>query len=159
MIGKSLEWSECSIVYKELGFSLVRWTVGCGGEEWRGVSRLDHVISMWLMWWKCRALGRPFGTMPFPQRLVQFFLWTTIPEKISTMNMLQRKGFYLPNICLLCYCDAESLSHLMIHCPFSWEVVRYSKRIRCFCCFLESFGFTPGMECDCFLGWVKGFGS
>lgn len=33
----------------------------------------------------------------------QFSLWTASLKKISTMNMLQRKGFYLPSICLLCY--------------------------------------------------------
>lgn len=52
---------------------------------------------------------------------VQFFMWTTVLEKISTMDALWRKGFSLPSICLLCYHDAESITHLFIHCPFSWE--------------------------------------
>lgn len=52
----------------------------------------------------------------------QFFLWIAVLDKISTMNMLQWKGFCLPNISLLCYREAESSSHLLIHCPFPWEV-------------------------------------
>lgn len=40
-----------------------------------------------------------------PQK-VQFFMWTTTLNKISTMNMLQRRGFILPSVCLLCYEEA-----------------------------------------------------
>lgn len=53
---------------------------------------------------------------------VQFFMRTTVSEKLSTMDMLRRKGFYLPNICLLCHHDAEPLSHLLLHCPYSWDI-------------------------------------
>lgn len=56
-----------------------------------------------------------------PQK-VQFFMWTVVLEKISTMDLLWRKGFYLPNVCLLCYQEVESVSHTLIHCPFSWEI-------------------------------------
>lgn len=38
------------------------------------------------------------------------------------MDLLWKKGFYLPSICLICYQDAETVSHLLIHCPFSWEI-------------------------------------
>lgn len=41
---------------------------------------------------------------------VQFFIWTAALGKISTMNMLWRKGFYMPSICLLCYQHSESCS-------------------------------------------------
>lgn len=53
---------------------------------------------------------------------VQFFMWTAVLEKISTMDSLWRKGFYLPSICLFYYCESESASHLLINCPFSWEI-------------------------------------
>lgn len=43
-------------------------------------------------------------------------------EKISTMDALWKKGFHLPSVCLLCNRNGESISHLLIHCPFSWEV-------------------------------------
>lgn len=78
----------------------------------------------------------------------QFFLWTTSLEKISSMNMLRRKGFYLPSICLLCYRDVKSSYHLLIHCSFSWEVWCSIARLwHCFCCSLKSLSVTPGMEC------------
>lgn len=57
----------------------------------------------------------------FPPK-VQFFMWTAVLEKISTMDALWRKGFYLPSICLLCYHEVELATHLLIHCPFSWEI-------------------------------------
>lgn len=53
---------------------------------------------------------------------VQFFMWTAVLEKISTIDDLWWKGFYLPSICLLRSHDPESVSHLFIHCPFSWEI-------------------------------------
>lgn len=68
-----------------------------------------------------------YKAVPFK---VQFFMWTALLEKISNMNMLQRKGFFLPNICLLCYQDAESVSLLLLHCPFSWEIWCGIARVR-----------------------------
>lgn len=53
---------------------------------------------------------------------VQFFMWTAVLEKISTMDLLWSKGFNMPSVCLLCYQDTESTSHLLLHCPFSWEI-------------------------------------
>lgn len=53
---------------------------------------------------------------------VCFFLWTTALGKISTLDVLNRKGMYLPNICLLCYKDRKSVSHFLLHCPYSMEV-------------------------------------
>lgn len=53
---------------------------------------------------------------------VQFFLWTTSLGKISTMDVLSYKGMYLTNICLLCYKDGKSISHLLIHCHFVSDV-------------------------------------
>lgn len=40
-----------------------------------------------------------YPTMPLK---VQFFLWMAALDKISTMNMLWRKGFFLPSMCLFC---------------------------------------------------------
>lgn len=42
--------------------------------------------------------------------------------KIFTWDVLSRKKMYLPNICLLCYKNGESVSHTLLHCPFSVEV-------------------------------------
>lgn len=53
---------------------------------------------------------------------IQFFMWTVVMGKISPMDNLQRKGFILPSICLLCYQEVESVSHLLLHCLFSREI-------------------------------------
>lgn len=53
---------------------------------------------------------------------VQFFIWTASLEKISILNILGRKGMYLPNIFLVCYGNGESASHILIHYPFAEEV-------------------------------------
>lgn len=60
-----------------------------------------------------------YKAIPFK---VQFFMWTASLEKISTMNMLQRKGLVLPSVYLLYYQAAESVSYLLLHCPYSWEI-------------------------------------
>lgn len=53
---------------------------------------------------------------------VQFIKWTVVMERIFTMDLLWKKGFHLANICLLCYNEAKSASHLLINCPFPWEI-------------------------------------
>lgn len=58
---------------------------------------------------------------PVPPK-VQFFMWVATLGKISTIDLLRRKGFILTNFCCLCKEEGESVSHIMIHCPFSWDV-------------------------------------
>lgn len=78
---------------------------------------------------------------------VQFFMWTAVLDKISTMDMLWRKCLTLPSICLLYYQDVESTSHLLLHCPYTWE-------IWCGCAkdFVVSF-IAPRSLKDLLLGW------
>lgn len=53
---------------------------------------------------------------------IQIFMWMAVLERLSTRDNLWHKGFTLSSICLLCYHDAESINHLLIHCPFAWEI-------------------------------------
>lgn len=53
---------------------------------------------------------------------VQFFLWVSSLGKISTMDILIRKGMILPNIFLLCYREGESIYHILIQCPFIMDI-------------------------------------
>lgn len=39
--------------------------------------------------------------------------------KILTQDNLKRRGFQLPNRCILCKVEEESIDHLFIHCPFA----------------------------------------
>ena len=50
------------------------------------------------------------------------FTWLLLAERILTWNVLQRKGFEGPGICLLCHDAGESITHMMINCSFSMQV-------------------------------------
>lgn len=38
------------------------------------------------------------------------------------LDHLRKKGLILTNHCCLCKEDEESVSHTLLHCPFTWEV-------------------------------------
>jgi len=56
------------------------------------------------------------------------FFWLVMKNRISTRELLKRKGMMLPDYsCVLCGNSAEeSLSHLLLHCPFAeqcWGII------------------------------------
>ncbi|CAN1761072.1 hypothetical protein LINPERHAP1_LOCUS7778 [Linum perenne] len=53
---------------------------------------------------------------------VQFFCWLVFKNSIATTDNLQRRGFLLPNHCVLCEKAAESVDHIFIHCAFTTQV-------------------------------------
>lgn len=58
---------------------------------------------------------------PIPSK-VQFFVLSSTLDKILTVDQLAQKGFPIPNIYHLLYEDADSISHLLIHCKLLMEV-------------------------------------
>ena len=48
-----------------------------------------------------------------------FFLWTATNDGILTIDNLVKRGRFLVNRCCLCYCDGESVDHLLLHYKFS----------------------------------------
>ncbi|CAN1780700.1 hypothetical protein LINPERHAP1_LOCUS15169 [Linum perenne] len=79
---------------------------------------------------KLRLLKFP-GDGDFPTRSIwitvvplkiQCFMWLVFHNRISTLDVLQTRGFYLPNRCVLCSHNEESASHLFIHCPFTMQI-------------------------------------
>lgn len=38
------------------------------------------------------------------------------------IDNLQKRGFYVVNICVLCKEDEESVRHLLSHCKYTWWV-------------------------------------
>ena len=57
---------------------------------------------------------------------VAFFAWEATWEKILTLDMLQRRGWHLPNRCFLCGCEEENVNHIFLHCivvRVLWEIV------------------------------------
>ena len=60
-----------------------------------------------------------------PKR-VSFFLWIAIRDGILTIDNLVKRGQFLVNKCCLCYCDGETMNHLLLHSKFShalWSAI------------------------------------
>ncbi|KAF5952789.1 hypothetical protein HYC85_010733 [Camellia sinensis] len=63
--------------------------------------------------WKCVwVLGSPSK--------VAFFVWTALLGHILTLDNLIRRGHILVNWCCMCCGDAESVAHLLLHCPVTY---------------------------------------
>ena len=52
------------------------------------------------------------------------FLWLALSGRILTWDVLCKRGFSGPNICLLCMEAAESVDHLFCQCTFSLQIWR-----------------------------------
>ncbi|CAN1305881.1 hypothetical protein LINPERPRIM_LOCUS26640 [Linum perenne] len=50
------------------------------------------------------------------------FIWQVTHEKILTVDNLMRRGFQLPNRCILCSVEAESIRHLFVDCQFVSQI-------------------------------------
>ncbi|RVW25082.1 Syntaxin-22 [Vitis vinifera] len=46
----------------------------------------------------------------------RFFAWEAVWGKISTIDMLMRKGWFMANRCNLCKENEETANHILIHC-------------------------------------------
>ncbi|CAN1824179.1 hypothetical protein LINPERHAP1_LOCUS30677 [Linum perenne] len=78
---------------------------------------------------------------------VQGFLWLVFHGRILTLDVLQAKGFHLPNRCSLCCSQGEWVNHLFIHCPFVHSIwSKISSR-------LSIFGPLPASSSSLILGW------
>ena len=57
---------------------------------------------------------------------VAFFARKATWGKVLTLNMLQKRGWQLPNCCFLCGCEEKSVNHILIHCivvRVLWDIV------------------------------------
>ena len=59
--------------------------------------------------------------MKVPPR-IKVFGWLTYHEKILTAENLQKRGWNLSSMCVLCRANTESIRHLFSECPFSLEI-------------------------------------
>lgn len=55
---------------------------------------------------------------------IDFFCWTVAHQSILTRDNLRRRGVEGPSRCPLCLSDVETVSHLLLLCPFAQELWR-----------------------------------
>jgi hypothetical protein len=55
---------------------------------------------------------------------IKLFTWLLAENKILSWEILQRRGFSGPGICLLCKLNVETTQHLFLDCDFAVEVWR-----------------------------------
>lgn len=53
---------------------------------------------------------------------VAFFMWTVFLDKVLTLDHLQSRGWNLPNRCIMCLKEEESVDHLFLHCDMAHMV-------------------------------------
>ena len=60
---------------------------------------------------------------------LKLFCWIMMENKIITIANYMRRGSIDPNMCLLCFREAETIVHLMVSCPFTQDVWRELKKV------------------------------
>ncbi|CAN1748096.1 hypothetical protein LINPERHAP1_LOCUS3303 [Linum perenne] len=61
------------------------------------------------------------------------FVWQVAHGKVSTIDNLIRKGMMIPNRCVMCGADAETIQHLFRECSFASQVwSAFSSRLSMF---------------------------
>ncbi|CAN1343283.1 Putative ribonuclease H protein At1g65750 [Linum perenne] len=53
---------------------------------------------------------------------VSCLVWKVAHERLATIDILRRRGFSMPNRCVMCGTDSESVRHIFWLCPFACEV-------------------------------------
>lgn len=56
---------------------------------------------------------------------VSFFCWLAWKNKIKSAEFMRRIGILEPSISISCTFysfESESATHLLLHCPFSWQI-------------------------------------
>ncbi|CAN1221806.1 Putative ribonuclease H protein At1g65750 [Linum grandiflorum] len=105
---------------------------------------------------KQRILSRFPGVADFPHDVVWHplvplkvacFMWQVWHGKILTIDNLMRRGFFLPNHCVLCEKACETIFHLFWDCSYTQQVwIFFSSR-------LSLFGPFPGSVSGLCSGW------
>jgi hypothetical protein len=119
----AIEWDIYASALKEAGITLsqgpdtLRWA---GGDATGNLSVKN--IYQALMNQRFSVLDYSWFSLiwrwEIPLKLKLFF-WLAGKEKTLTWDLLRRRGWEGPGICLLCSSATEDIHHLLIHCPFT----------------------------------------
>jgi mannosylglycoprotein endo-beta-mannosidase len=77
---------------------------------------------------KCEVPYRYIWTLAVPPK-IRIFLWRMLRNILPTLDQLKKRGYVLPNICLLCMQNEESTLHLFQECTFGCRL-RNNLRMR-----------------------------
>ncbi|CAL1410476.1 unnamed protein product [Linum trigynum] len=61
---------------------------------------------------------------------INAFMWIVAHKKILTLDILQRRGLAIANICVMCCKEEESADHLLVDCEFTSGVWNELKKAR-----------------------------
>ena len=81
----------------------------------------------------CKLLADPdgFSSISFPWKCIwstkapkrlSFFLWTAARGSILTIDNLVLRRLPLVNWCCMCWCDEETVDHILLHCKFAYAL-------------------------------------
>lgn len=77
--------------------------------------------------WYVQSLGRVHSVTDlvwknFEPPKAQFITWLAWKGRLKTSSFLSRIGVLTGSECVLCKAEEETASHLLLFCPFSWNV-------------------------------------
>lgn len=68
-----------------------------------------------IQWWKT-----VWNKLSWPK--CNYFIWMSAWNKCLTWDIIRKRGFHGPSICVMCGANEEDSSHLFFHCSFALQL-------------------------------------